>query len=169
MLNNTDAIELMQALQAELKTYIAQGHGPFLAAIYDQQGTLIAKAANSVVQEQCSHCHAEMNAIRLAQQKLKTYDLSSYKLSLFVTSEPCLMCVGGIMWSGLQAVYYGVSSDMVEAITGFDEGFKPQWEQALQKRGIAVHGHLATPEGEEVLKWYVAQGHPFYGPRRKKD
>jgi tRNA(Arg) A34 adenosine deaminase TadA len=166
MLENLNPLEIMQALQAELRTYIQQGHGPFLAAIYNEQGALIAKAANSVVQDQCSHAHAEMNAIRLAQQKLKTYDLSPYQLSLFVTSEPCLMCVGGIMWSGLKAVYYGVPSAKVEKITGFDEGFKPHWAAALQRRGIEVQGNLAVSEGEAVLRWYVEQGHPIYRPHR---
>ena len=166
MAENFDPLNIMQALQRELRTYIQQGHGPFLAAIYDAQGTLIAKAANSVVRDQCSHAHAEMNAIKLAQQKLKTYDLSPYNLSLVVTSEPCLMCLGGIMWSGLRALYYGVPSAQVEAITGFDEGFKPGWEEAFAKRGIKVVGNLAVPAGEEVLKEYVAQGHQIYRPQR---
>jgi len=166
MAENFDPLRLMQALQNELKTYIAKKHGPFLAAIYNGQGELIAKAANSVVLDQCSHAHAEMNAIKLAQQKLKTYDLSPYNLSLVVTSEPCLMCLGGIMWSGIKALYYGVPSAMVEAITGFDEGFKPGWEEAFTKRGIAVYGNLAVPEGATVLKEYVAQGHQIYRPQR---
>ena len=166
MAENFDPLNMMRALQSELKTYIQKGHGPFLAAIYNGQGELIAKAANSVVQDQCSHAHAEMNAIKLAQQKLKTYDLSPYNLSLVVTSEPCLMCLGGIMWSGIKALYYGVPSNKVEAITGFDEGFKPGWEEAFKQRGIAVDGHLAVAEGEAVLKEYVQQGHPIYSPQR---
>ena len=72
------------------------------------------KKANSVVGEQCSHNHAEMNAIKSAEKKLSTYDLSKYNLSLYVTSEPCIMCLGGIMWSGIKAVYYGVPSKVVE-------------------------------------------------------
>ena len=167
MRENFDPEAIMQTLQAELRSYIKQGHGPFLAAIYNEQGALVAKAANSVVQDQCSHAHAEMNAIRLAQRQLKTYDLSPYKLTLFVTSEPCLMCIGGIMWSGLKAVYYGVPSSRVQVLTGFDEGFKPGWAAALQERGIEVYGNLAVPEGEAVLKWYVEQGHPVYGPQRQ--
>ena len=31
------------------------------------------------------------------------------------------------MWSGIKAVYFGVPSKRVEEITGFDEGFKPNW------------------------------------------
>lgn len=98
-----------------------------MAAVYDAEGKLIAKTANSVVTEGCSNNHAEMNAIRAAEKALNTFDLSSANLSLYVTAEPCMMCLGGIMWSGIKAVYFGVPSQRVEEITGFDEGFKPNW------------------------------------------
>ena len=161
-----DPLLILRDLQEELKSYILKGHGPFLAAIYDEQGQLIAKAANSVLLDQCSHAHAEMNAIRLAQRKLNTFDLSPFNLTLFSTSEPCLMCVGGIMWSGIRQVYYDVASSKVEKITGFDEGYKPHWAQALAQRGITVQGPVNTEEGKAVLEWYVQQGHPVYRPRR---
>ena len=153
-------------LQHELKKYIKKGHGPFLAAIYDSKGNLIAKTANSVVNKTCSHNHAEMNAIKLAEKKLGNYDLSKYNLSIYVTSEPCMMCLGGIMWSGIKAVYYGVPSERVTKITGFDEGFKPEWYKEFKKRGITVYGQIETDAGEQVLKDYVKQGHTVYKPKR---
>jgi len=168
----TDEIKLARArkiileLQAELKTYIANGSGPFLAAIYDSAGNLIAKSANSVISEGCSHNHAEMNAIKEAEKKLKTYDLSPYSLSLYVTSEPCIMCLGGIMWSGIKEVYYGVPSAMVEAITGFDEGFKPNWLEEFKKRNITVYGNIETQIGAQVLQYYVSQGKTIYKPQK---
>ena len=160
------ASKIILDLQQELKNYIHKGHGPFLAAIYDDDGNLIAKAANSVVNKTCSHNHAEMNAIKLAEKKLGTYDLSPYNLSIYVTSEPCMMCLGGIMWSGIKAVYYGVPSSRVTKITGFDEGFKPDWFKEFKKRGITVYGQIETDAGEKVLKDYVSQGHTVYKPQR---
>ena len=160
------ASKIILNLQQELKKYINKGHGPFLAAIYDSRGNLIAKTANSVVNKACSHNHAEMNAIKLAEKKLGTYDLSPYNLSLYVTSEPCMMCLGGIMWSGIKAVYYGVPSNRVTKITGFDEGFKPDWFKEFKKRGITVYGQIETEAGEKVLKDYVANGHTVYKPKR---
>lgn len=65
-----NATKILLGLQQELKRYIAKGHGPFLAAIYDSDGNLIAKTANSVVNKSCSHNHAEMNAIKLAEKRL---------------------------------------------------------------------------------------------------
>lgn len=160
------ATEIIIGLQNELKDYIAKGHGPFLAAVYDEKGNLIAKTANSVINETCSNNHAEMNAIKAAEKALETYDLSSYNLSLYVTSEPCMMCLGGIMWSGIKAVYYGVPSKRVEEITGFDEGFKPDWFNEFKKRGITTYGNIAQEIGEAVLHDYVKQGNIVYKPER---
>jgi len=160
------AKKIILDLQRELKTYIDRGYGPFLAAVCDDSGNLIALAANSVVGESCSHNHAEMNAIKLAEKKLGTYDLSPYNLSIYVTSEPCVMCLGAIMWSGIKAVYYGVPSDRVTKITSFDEGFKPNWFDEFKKRGITVYGNIEVDAGEKVLKDYVSQGHIVYKPKR---
>ena len=154
-------------LQEELSSYIASGSGPFLAAIYDDAGNLIAKCANSVINSCCSHNHAEMNTIRAAEEALQTYDLSAHNLSIYVTSEPCMMCIGGIMWSGIKAVYYGVPSSEVEKITGFDEGFKPDWLQEFKKRGITVYGNIEIDAGEKVLRDYVKNGNTVYQPERK--
>lgn len=160
------ATAIITQLQNELPQYIASGSGPFLAAIYDDSGKLIAKTANSVVSEQCSHNHAEMNAIKQAEKALQTYDLAKHNLSLYVTAEPCMMCLGGIMWSGIKAVYYGVPSKRVEEITGFDEGFKPDWLNEFKKRNIVVYGNIAQKEGEKVLQEYVNQHRTIYRPER---
>ncbi len=161
------AQEIISDLQKELHDRIHKGAGPFLAAIYDDKGNLIAKEANSVLKENCSHCHAEMNAIKAAEKHFNTYDLSAYNLSLYVTSEPCMMCLGGILWSGMKAVYYGVPSEKVEEITGFDEGFKPNWHREFENRGIHVEGNIAVEEGVNVLKEYITLGKTVYKTNRK--
>jgi len=153
-------------LQKELTARVDNGAGPFLAAIYDENGNLVAKEANSVVSEQCSNNHAEMNTIKAAEKALGTFDLAPHHLSLYVTAEPCIMCLGGIMWSGIREVYYGVSSKRVEEITGFDEGFKPDWLAEFKKRGITVYGELETAAGEKVLQQYVDTGKKVYKPSR---
>lgn len=167
---NTEKLEkarqIILSLQEELKTHITEGKGPFLAAVYNEKGELISKSANSVVSETCSHNHAEMNAIKEAEKILNTYDLSPYHLSLYVTAEPCMMCLGGIMWSGIKELYYGVPSKRVEEITGFDEGFKPDWLNEFKKRGITVYGQIETTAGEKVLSDYVQGGRTVYQPDR---
>ena len=160
------ASKIIKGLQNDMKSYTAKGSGPFVAAIYDQKGKLVVKVANSVVNEKCSNNHAEMNAIKAAEKKLKTYDLAPYNLKLYVTAEPCIMCIGGIMWSGIREVYYGVPSKTVEKITGFDEGFKPHWFKEFKKRGIIVYGNIEPEIGEEQLHKYVNSNKKIYKPSR---
>ena len=158
--------EILLALQEENALLADKGYGPFLAAIYDGEGHLVAKGANSVSKEKCCLNHAEINAIREAHKKLKTYDLAPYNLSIYVTAEPCAMCMGAIMWSGIKRVFYGVSSADVEAITGFDEGFKPGWLEAFARRGIEVYGEIESESGKKVLKEYMRKGKEVYKPSR---
>lgn len=160
------ASKIITDLQSEMPKYTKSGSGPFVAAVYDDKGNLIVKVANSVVNEHNSNNHAEMNAIRAAEDKLGTYDLAPYNLSLYVTAEPCMMCIGGIMWSGIKAVYYGVSSKDVEKITGFDEGFKPHWFKEFKKRGITVYGNIEPEIGRQELYRYVNDGKKVYKPSR---
>ena len=161
-----NASKIITGLQKDMQSYTSKGHGPFVAAIYDDKGNLVVKVANSVVNEHCSNNHAEMNAIKEAEKKLGTYDLAPYNLSLYVTAEPCMMCIGGNMWSGIKAVYYGVPSKTVEEITGFDEGFKPHWFKEFKKRGITVYGNIEPKIGEKELYKYVTDGKNVYMPSR---
>lgn len=167
---DTKKVELAKTilldLQKDVTVQTENGAGPFVAAIYDKDGNLVVKTSNSVVSDQCSNNHAEMNVIRAAEKKLNTFDLAPYELSLYVTSEPCIMCLGGIMWSGIKNVYYGVPSNKVEKITGFDEGFKPHWLKEFKKRGITVYGNIETEAGEEALQHYVDTGKKIYKPSR---
>ena len=160
------AREIILNLQKELPQYIKKGYGPFLAAIYDDKGKLLVKAANSVLLDKCSHRHAEMNVIKMAEKALNTHDLSKYNLRLYVTAEPCMMCLGAILWSGIKEVYFGVSSQMVQDITGFDEGFKPNWSDEFKQRGIAVCGYIEPESGAKVLRSYVKGRRPIYKPTR---
>ena len=161
---------IMCELQADLLRRIKAGEkcGPFEAAIYDRAGNLIVRTTNSVELENCSHNHAEMNAIRIAEEKFGSWNLAPRDLVLYTTSEPCMMCMGGILWSGIRKVVYGVPSDRVEAISGFDEGFKPDWQDEFARRGIEVVGPLAVEEGEAVHREYVRRGNTVYVPDRSR-
>lgn len=162
-----EASRIIAALQYELEELAELGSGPFAAAIYDAEGNLVVKMPNTVTLTNCSHNHAEMNVIKAAEEKLGTYDLSPFHLKLYSTSEPCLMCMGGIMWSGIKEVYYGVPTESVEEITGFDEGYKPRWREEFKKRGIIVYGNIERELGEQALRNYVAKGKTIYKPSRQ--
>lgn len=157
---------ILSEMQNELEEKIEKGFGPFLAAIYDEKGNLIAKKSNTVEKKSCSNNHAEINVIKKAEKFYGKYDLSEYNLSLYITAEPCIMCVGAIMWSGIKNVYFSVPSSKVEEITGFDEGFKPNWIEEFKERGIIVYGNIQSELGEAILKKYVEQGKKIYKPNR---
>lgn len=158
---------LIRRLQATLLEKIRAGEscGPFYAAVVDAEGTIIAESANSVVDSKCSHHHAEMNAIALAEKALGTWNLAGRDLTLYTTAEPCMMCVGGILWSGISRVVYGVATEAVERITGFDEGFKPNWQAEFAKRKIEVVGPVVPEVGEAVLAEYMRRQGVVYAPR----
>ncbi|MBQ2644796.1 nucleoside deaminase [bacterium] len=158
------ARHIILGLQEENAKLIEEGYGPFLAAIYDKNGKLIAKMPNTVSKENCCLCHAEVNTIKKASEVLKTYDFAPLDLDIYVTAEPCIMCAGAIMWSGIKRVFYSVNSSDVERITGFDEGFKPNWIEEFSKRNIEVYGEIESNEGIKVLEKYVASGKEIYKP-----
>ena len=161
---NTDE-QILRALQEKLRLKIRnEGSGPFLAAIYAEDGECLAEEANSVVRDNCSHNHAEMNAIRQAEARLGTYDLGARRPTLYTTSEPCMMCLGGILWSGVKRVVFGVETADVERITGFDEGFKPNWRGEFARRGIEVAGPVAADLGRDVLAEYMRMQGRIYRP-----
>ena len=105
--------------------------------------------------------------MKKAHSYYKQYNLAPKDLTIYVKAEPCIMCAGAIMWSGVKTVYFGVPSKSVEKITGFDEGFKPNWINEFKKRGITVYGNIEQQAGERILQDYVNSGKEIYKPTRK--
>jgi tRNA(Arg) A34 adenosine deaminase TadA len=143
---------------------IVLGGGPFAAAVFCREsGRCLALGVNRVVANHCSLAHAEIMALMLAQEAARHHNLSEAgNFVLCSSSEPCAQCFGALPWSGIRALEYGASREDVEAI-GFDEGPKPtDWREALQSRGIAVHGPLLRDEASAVLRDYAALGGPVY-------
>ena len=90
--------------------------GPFGACIV-KGNKVIAIARNTVLKNDAS-CHAEINAIRLASKKLKTYDLSGCRI--YSTTEPCPMCFSAIHWARIGSIIYGNNIADAKKI-GFNE------------------------------------------------
>ena len=160
-----NAKKIMLNVQAKTADGIKNGKGPFYAEIYDKNGNFVVASSNSVVEDKCCLYHAEVNTIKKAHEKFKEYSLAPEDLTIYVNAEPCIMCAGAIMWSGIKTVYFGVPSSKVEKITGFDEGYKPNWIKEFKKRGITVYGNIEPKAGEKVLEEYVNSGKEIYKPR----
>ena len=98
---------------------VKNGGGPF-GAVIAKDGKVISTGVNRVTKDNDPTAHAEVNAIRKATRKLKTFDLSGCEI--FTSCEPCPMCLGAIYWAHLDKLYYGNSKTNAKDI-GFDDSF----------------------------------------------
>ncbi len=143
--------------------------GPFGSAVFDM-GThrLISVGVNLVESSNCSVLHAEMVALILAQEKLRSYDLGAEGMpecELVSSAEPCAMCFGAIPWSGVRRLVCGASGEVAEAI-GFDEGDKVgDWAGSLNRLGMEVIKNVLGAEAAEVLRQYLRMGGKIYNSR----
>src|SRR4029078_4201259 len=79
--------------------------GPFGAAIFESdEGKLVALGVNSVVRLNQSSLRAEMVAYSRAEARVGSYTLAAPGLprhTLYTSCEPCAMCLGAALWSGV--------------------------------------------------------------------
>lgn len=149
--------------------------GPFGTAIFermpDNTTKLVSIGVNRVVTLQNSTLHGEIVAIQMAQSKLKSYTMKipsedydangakrTRQFELFTSCEPCCMCLGAVLWSGISRMVCGATKDDAEAI-GFDEG--PVYDKSyvhLEKAGVSVTKFVLRDEGKKVLDQYAAVG-----------
>jgi tRNA(Arg) A34 adenosine deaminase TadA len=144
--------------------------GPFAAAVFEREtGQLIGAGVNRVEPLNCSPAHAEIVACAFAQKSMKTYDLNSFHAGseLVTSSQPCLMCLGAVLWSGVTRLTYGATADDVQGILGFDEGPLPRdWQGELNKRGITVAGEFLRAEAVAILELYKKLAGTVYNGRQ---
>ncbi len=141
--------------------------GPFGAAVFNlKDDSLISAGVNGAVTLNCSAAHAEVMALVLAQEALGTHDMSAGengRYMLVSSAQPCVMCFGAVLWSGISELLYCAKREDVERIARFDEGPLPEnWQHELEKRGIKVHEPLLSNEANEALKYYVKQNGIIY-------
>ena len=165
---DTDERKAEIAIGMSYKNVTHNTGGPFGAAIFDDLGMLIAVGVNVVVPENACIAHAEMMAIMEAQKRLRTHDFSlKGHYTLATSAEPCAMCAGAIMWSGLSKVIYSATSEDVEKI-GFDEGDKQDFIQAMNKRGIEVVAGLLRENATAILQMYAYGNEIIYNAKNNK-
>jgi len=141
--------------------------GPFGAAVFDADHRLLSIGMNLVTPTNCSMLHAEVVALMLAEESLHSYDLSLHgkqQLELVTTCEPCTMCLGAMIWSGVSSMVSGARDEDARAI-GFDEGPKPAHiTTELEHRGIHAQRDILRDEAISLLQRYQHNGQPIYNP-----
>lgn len=140
--------------------------GPFGAAIFEAgTGRLVAVGMNSVVRYQNCTLHAEMVAFMMAQQRVGSFTLSAPGLpahELFTSCEPCAMCLGATLWSGVKRVVYGAAREDASLLK-FEEGpVFPESYRYLEDRGITIVRNVLREDARAVMELYRARGGKIY-------
>ena len=102
--------EARQALQADEVP---------IGAVVVADGKLIARGHNRPIDKNDPTAHAEMVALREAATKMRNYRLP--EATLYVTVEPCLMCVGALVQARIKRLVYGAPDPKGGAISSIFE------------------------------------------------
>ena len=78
-----------------------------VGSVLARDGRMVSKAGNRTHLEMDATLHAELIAIREGARKLGTKDLSG--CVLYSTHEPCVMCMGAVVWSRISCVVFGAT------------------------------------------------------------
>lgn len=109
---------LREAIRLSLEGMQQHGGGPFGAVIVRDQ-KIVGRGWNTVASTNDPTAHGEVNAIRDACAKLKTFVLAG--CDIYSSCEPCPMCLASIYWARLDRIYYAAGCDDAE-VAGFADG-----------------------------------------------
>ena len=105
---------LKEAVRLALKS-LEKGDVP-VGAVVVLDGKIVGRGFNQKESKQNACGHAEIQAIESACKKLGKWRLDDAEL--FVTLEPCLMCLGAVFNARIKAVYFGAKDNSASAIDG---------------------------------------------------
>src|SRR4051812_6879263 len=162
----TDTEKMRLAIAVSRENVERGTGGPFGAAIFEaNSGKLVAVGMNSVVRLNNCTLHGEMVAFMMAQQRVKSFSLNAPGFpahELFTSCEPCAMCLGATLWSGVRRVVYGAAREDASKLH-FEEGpVFPESYQYLEDRGIEIVRNQLRDEAREVLELYRAKSGKIY-------
>ena len=134
------SLALEQAVKAE-----EEGEVP-VGAILVKDGLVIARAHNQPISTNDATAHAEIQLLRAAGRKLKNYRLTG--TSLYVTLEPCAMCLGAIMHARVERVVFG-AHDPKTGVCGSSENLM---EANCFNHKINLVSGVLENESKQLLK-----------------
>lgn len=144
----------MQEAFEQAKLAYAIDEVPIGAVVVNSEGVIIARSHNSVERDCTQRAHAESLAIELAGKSLGDWRLNDHWL--YVTLEPCSMCMGLVKLSRLAGVVYGAASPLF--------GFRLDNQEDLwvyKRDAFLVIEGVMIDETAELLK-------SFFHKKRKK-
>jgi tRNA(adenine34) deaminase len=111
-MQNNDLIWMQRALELA-RLGAAAGEVP-VGAVLVLNNEVIGEAYNSPIADHDPSAHAEMLALRAGAKKTQNYRLIN--ACLYVTLEPCIMCVGAMVHARIQRLVYAANDPKTGAI-----------------------------------------------------
>jgi tRNA(adenine34) deaminase len=148
MRNDDDFMRVALALarQAELSGEVPVG------AIVVKDGAIIGRGSNAPISRHDPSAHAELLALREAAQYMGNYRLVGCEL--FVTLEPCVMCVGAMFHARIARVVFGASDFKTGACGSVLNLFA---ERRLNHHAEITVGVLAEECGQVLTDFFAAR------------
>ena len=131
------------AYNEALKAY-KKGDVP-IGAIIIKNNKVIAKSYNKKEKNNNAILHAELDVINKACKRLKTWHLE--ECILYTTLEPCLMCMGAIVQSRINEIYYATKNNNFGEINIIKK----------YNKQIKINSGLLEKESSELLKKFFQE------------
>lgn len=143
-----DAAFMREAL-ALAQQAAAAGEVP-VGAVVVKDGQIVGRGSNAPISKHDPTAHAEIAAMRDAAQRLGNYRLVGCEL--FVTLEPCVMCVGAMFHARIGRVVYGARDPK----TGSAGSVLDLFAEARLNHHATIEGGVLAEECGKVLSDFFA-------------
>jgi tRNA(adenine34) deaminase len=128
------------------------GEVPIGAVVVSPESLLIGTGCNRPISALDPTAHAEVEAMRAAAQNLRNYRLTG--CTLYVTVEPCLMCVGALVHARVGLVVYGATEPKSGALLST---IRAHEAPGLNHRIEVIGGVLADECREIIQEFFQAK------------
>ncbi|HHF42261.1 MAG TPA: tRNA adenosine(34) deaminase TadA [Candidatus Aminicenantes bacterium] len=132
------------ALQEAQKAW-SKGEVPVGAVIVDEQGQIVARGFNQSLSLHDPSAHAEIVALRAAGRQKGNYRLPG--MTLYVTLEPCPMCLGAMVQARIKRLVYGAADPKGGAVSSI---MKFPFEKMNHR--LEIESGLLEQECAEILQ-----------------
>jgi tRNA(adenine34) deaminase len=139
-------IEIMGLAMAQARQAAAAGEVPVGAVVVAAGGEILAQAHNAPISLSDPTAHAEILALRQAAAQVGNYRLPG--ATLYVTIEPCLMCVGAAIQARIKRLVFGAADPKAGACVSL---YRIPEDPRLNHR-IEVTGGVREAECRELLQ-----------------
>jgi tRNA(adenine34) deaminase len=136
----------MSAAYREALSAFDEGEVP-VGAVVEMGGRIIGRGHNRVEALRDATAHAEIIAITAASNSVGGWRLCG--CTLYVTLEPCIMCLGAILQSRVSAVVYGARDGRLGGIDSFN--YRDEAERSYRAFPAVVPG-IMEENSRELLK-----------------